>query len=153
MPAVELYNLCNNLNNDTSVLLFKFMKEYNYVNRMDEFNDDIIDMYEMACDNNNINVIKNIIHCVYDNAIDLDIYWLCINNTKCAFYYMIKKYINRQYKIYSAFMDGVMCRCYCSSDLLFNPCNITMNKTIISYGYYEEAHCDQMKKIINKVIL
>ncbi len=149
MPSEELYNLCSKIDKDISVLLFKFMKRYNYINRHDEFNDNIIDMYKMACSDNNINVINNIINCVYDGIIDLDIYWLCINNTKCAFYYMIKKYINRQYKIYSAFMDGVMCRCYCSSD----PCNFIMSKTIISYGYYEEAQCEQMRKIINRMIL
>jgi hypothetical protein len=150
MPSEELYELCKNIKDyDTYIKLFKFMERYNYINRNDEFNDNIIDMYKMACSDNNINVINNIIKCVYDGIIDLDIYWLCINNTKCAFYYMIKKYINRQYKIYSAFMDGIMCPCYYSSD----PCNFIMSKTIISYGYYEEAHSDSMRKIINRIIL
>jgi len=77
MPAVELYDLCSNINRQTSVLLFNFMKRYNYIYNMDEFNDVIIDTYKMACTYNNINVIKNIIDCVYSDVIDLDIYWLC----------------------------------------------------------------------------
>jgi hypothetical protein len=135
MPAEELYNLCSNVDIKTSTLLFTFMKQYNYVNRMDEFNDVIIDTYKIACSNNNINAIKNIITCTYNGTIDLDVFWLCINTTKIALYYLIKQYIGRPERVYSAFMDGVMCPCYFSSD----SCSTIMSKTIISYGYYEEA--------------
>ena len=149
MPAVELYDLCSNIDKQTSVLLFNFMKRYNYIYNMDEFNDVIIDTYKMACTYNNINIIKNIINCVYSDVIDLDIFWLCINTTKMALYYLIKQYIGKHDGIYSAFMDGVMCPCYFSSE----PCSTTMSNTIISYGYYEEARCEPMRKIINRITL
>ncbi len=50
---------------------------------------------------------------------------------------------------YSAFMEGVMCPCYFSSE----PCTTTMSKTIISYGYYDKPRCEPMRNIINRIIL
>ena len=148
-PAEELYNLCSHIDIKTSTLLFTFMSRYNYIYNMDEFNDVIIDTYKIACTDNNINVIKNIITCTYNGTIDLDVFWLCINTTKMALYYLIKTYMLKQDRIYSAFMDGVMCPCYFSSE----PCTTTMSKTIISYGYYDEPRCEPMRKIINRIIL
>jgi hypothetical protein len=133
-PIDKLYDLCKDITKDQSVLLFNFIEIYNNMidyDEFNEFNDIVIDLFEMACINNNHNLINNIIDNVYDNIIDLDVMWLIVNVNKCnyALYYLIKKYRNRYDRIHSAFMDTNLCDCS-PSKYLNKKCNININKYI-----------------------
>jgi len=150
----KLYDVCKDITKDQSVLLFNFIEIYNNMIRYDEFNDTVVDLFDMACVNNNHNLINNIIDNVYDNIIDLDIMFLIFHcdKSKYALHYLIKKYRNRYDRIHSAFMDTNLCRC--------TPrykCNININKYIISCSFYDyyliKEYCNDMKNVMNRILL
>lgn len=147
MPVYELYQMCNNIDIKTSVLLFNFMKEYNDIKKIEDFNDVIIDTLKLACYNNNINVIKNIINCIYNNVIHLNIYWIFINTNHLGLYYLVKIYMNRPKAIYSAFIDGAIYLCNSSESYKF-----IMYKSIMSCGYYEVEY-KLFQNIINRIMI
>ena len=154
----KLYDVCKDITKDQSILLFNFIEIYNDMIRYDEFNDTVIDLFDMACANNNHNLINNIIDNVYDNIIDLDVMWLIVNVNKCryALYYLIKKYRNRYDRIHSAFMDTNLCDC--SPPKYPNKkCNININKYIISCSFYDyyliKEYCNDMKNVMNRILL
>lgn len=138
MAAGDFYNLCKKLDNETTIKLFIFMKHFDYTNSV---NDIICDTYDIACMNNNINVIKNIINCVYTNNINLDIYWLYINSNKFGLYYLTKKYSTNPQIMYDIFNGE-------SEHVLKN----IQDNSIISYGFYN-VQSETVRKTINRIML